>query len=124
SSVTMIRSMRQVTKRFTGWSEILRTLLTAAICLAPAAALAQTGENVLVVVNDAVPDSARVGEAYAAARGVPDSHIVHLRTAVEESVSRQVYVETIENPIRAWIARYRLHDQILYIVLTKGVPIR
>ena len=34
------------------------------------------------------------------------------------------YVRTIEEPIADWLMAHRLQDQILYIVLTKGIPLR
>ena len=38
--------------------------------------------------------------------------------------ARDVYARQIEQPIWACIASLRAHDRILYIVLTKDVPIR
>lgn len=106
-------------------SSLLRRAALAALWLSAAGpALAQTGANVLVVVNDASADSARIGSAYAAARSVPADHVVHLQTATAESIDRQDFVRSIEAPIAAWITRHGLQDQILFIVLTKGVPLR
>jgi uncharacterized protein (TIGR03790 family) len=99
-------------------------VLALVLGLAPAAAIAQTGANVLVVVNDASPDSVRIGQAYATARRVPDVQVVHIVAPSAESIERADFQAAIETPIRNWIVKHRLHDQILYIVLTKGVPIR
>ena len=94
------------------------------LLLAGTPVLAQTGANVLVVVNDASADSGRIGEAYAAARSVPTDHVVHIDAPTAESIDRREFQRTIENPIGSWISRHGLQDEVLFIVLTKGVPIR
>ena len=85
---------------------------------------AQTVANVLLVINDTSGASVEVGNYYAKARQVPDRNIVRIKTAQTDSVSRVVFEETIEAPVAAWLNRQLLQDQILYIVLTKGVPLR
>ena len=90
----------------------------------PGIARAQTPENVLIVVNATVPDSIQVGEYYQRKRRVPTDHLVRLSTSADEQIPRDVYERQIEGPISTWIARRRAHDRILYIVLTKGVPLR
>jgi uncharacterized protein (TIGR03790 family) len=90
----------------------------------PADAAAQTGANVLVVINLSSPASKQVGEYYATARMVPEKNVVRITTATAETVERPDYERTIEQPISAWLARHSLQDQVLYIVLTKGVPLR
>ena len=112
-----------LTSRSMKWFLILAAAL-ADILATPHEAHAQSGANVLVVVNAASPDSIRVGEAYVAARSVPATHVVHLTAPTTESVDRQEYLQSIEEPISAWIRRHNLHDQVLFIVLTKGIPIR
>ena len=96
-----------------------------AISLAYAAgAAAQSAENVAVVINDASAASRRIGEYYASKRGVPATNIIHINTTQDEEIDRRTYAIAIEWPIRSRIAQQRLHDRILYIVLTKGVPLR
>lgn len=97
-------------------------LLLAAI--APATASAQSAQNVLLVINEQSPDSIRVGDHYVRARSIPASNIVRIKTAAIESIGRNVFEQAIENPIAEWIGARLLHDQILFIVLTKGIPIR
>jgi uncharacterized protein (TIGR03790 family) len=89
-----------------------------------AAAEAQSAENVAVVINDASAASRRIGEYYASKRGLPASNIIHVNTTQDEEVDRRTYATSIEWPVRARISQQRLHDRILYIVLTKGVPLR
>ena len=104
----------------------LRVAVLAAIALsAPAASgHAQTPENVAVVINDASPVSQRVGEYYIRQRNIPASNVIHIRTSGEDAIGREAYVATIELPIGAALYRERLLDRVLYIVLTKGVPLR
>ena len=105
---------------------MLRTLGSglALLVLAVASAQAQTGANVLLVVNDASPDSVKIGAAYAAAHSLPEHHVVHLHGPTTESVERSEFQRSIEGPIGSWLSRHNLQDQVLFIVLTKGVPIR
>jgi uncharacterized protein (TIGR03790 family) len=89
-----------------------------------AAAQAQSGENVVVVINDASAGSRRIGEYYASKRGLPAANIIHINTTQDEEIDRRTYATAVEWPIRLRISQQRLHDRILYIVLTKGVPLR
>lgn len=104
---------------------LVRTSLAAFVLILCAnGAWGQTGANVAVVINEASPASARIGEHYAAKRAVPASNIVRIKAPLTESVSRADYARTIEGPIGAALARHALQDQVLYIVLTKGVPLK
>ena len=62
-------------------------------------------ENVVIVVNDAVPESARLGEYYALKRGIPADNICHIKTVGTEVVTREAYAETIEAPIREFLKK-------------------
>jgi uncharacterized protein (TIGR03790 family) len=92
--------------------------------LLPATAHGQSAENVLLVINESSADSVRVGAHYAKTRSIPATRVVRIKAPVTEAVSRASYATSIEAPIAAWLARYLLQDQILFIVLTKGVPLR
>src|SRR5688572_15345612 len=84
---------------------------------------AQSAENVAVVINDNSPDSQRIGEHYARTRSLPASDVLRIRVSPVETVERGVYVSSIEVPIAAAIRHAGLHDRVLYLVLTKGVPL-
>lgn len=105
-------------------SSILFALVTACTVGSARVALAQTAENVAVVINDNSAASRLVGDYYVKRRQIPASHVFHIRTVSEDSISRPAYVASIERPLAAGIARENLQDQILYIVLTKGIPLR
>ncbi|HUL72422.1 MAG TPA: TIGR03790 family protein [Vicinamibacterales bacterium] len=106
----------------------MRNVLAAAVlALAlpwPAPALAQSADNVLVVINDASQESVQIGEYYVHKRAVAQDHVVRLKTAVTEAINRAEYVRSIEQPVGEWLIKNSLEDKILYIVLTKGVPLR
>jgi len=85
---------------------------------------AQDGTNVLLVVNDTSPDSQMIGAHYAEARHVPAGNVVHIKTAVVDGVERSRFDAEIEGPIAEAIAHAAAQDRILYIVLTKDIPLR
>lgn len=85
---------------------------------------AQTAENVAVVVNDNSPASQKIAEYYTTKRSIPAANVVHIRTSLDDAIDRRVYVSTIEEPIGSALTRGGLQDRILYLVLTKDVPLR
>ena len=100
-------------------------LSLAIIALAlPWPAAAQSAENVAVVINTASPDSQRVAEHYIAARQIPEANVFRIATTTDETIERAEYARTIEEPLAAAIRRAGLHDRLLYLVLTKGIPLR
>ena len=100
-------------------------LVTTVMLLASAAhATAQSPENVAVVVNDASPASQQIAEYYVRKRAIPATNVIHIKAPTTDEVSRQVYAGAIEAPIAAALARENLQDRVLYLVLTKGIPLR
>jgi uncharacterized protein (TIGR03790 family) len=87
-------------------------------------AVAQTAANVMVVINDASPESVRVGEHYVAKRRIPAENVVRLKTAIADEMDRVSYELFIERPISINLTQHASQDLIHYIVLTKGVPLR
>jgi uncharacterized protein (TIGR03790 family) len=102
----------------------MRFVSLALLLLFAATVHAQTSDNLLVVINDASPVSVQVGEYYARKRAVAQDHIVHIKTVVTDSVERLEYARSIESPIASWLWARGLQDKVLYLVLTKGVPLR
>jgi len=106
-----------------------RGLVGAVLCLTVSLAAApavhgQSAENVAVVVNDNSADSQRIAEHYARTRGLPPSNVLRIQTSSDEAIGRDAYVRTIEQPLALAIRRAGLQDRLLYLVLTKGVPLR
>ena len=103
----------------------LRTVFAVGLCvLAAAPAHAQSGENVLLVQNEASEESKQIAARYAQARNIPSANILSLKFPVADELDRTAYDVLIEGPISEWFTRNSAHDRILYIVLTKGIPLR
>ncbi len=88
---------------------------------------AHSPESVLVVVNAANPDSVRIGEYYARKRSIPDAQVLRLEAMAADppdGIARQEFNTKIGGPIANWLARNQAQDRILFIVLTKGIPLR
>jgi uncharacterized protein (TIGR03790 family) len=90
----------------------------------PRVGFAQSAENVAVVINEESDASRRIGEHYARTRQLPPSNVLRIRTTTDEAIERSEYVRTIEEPLGRAIRQGGLQDRILYIVLTKGIPLR
>jgi len=84
----------------------------------------QTGENVLLVVNQASPISRQIGEYYASRRHVPPANVCRLNAKLDEEISRDDFDRQIDAPIAAFLRAGHLEEKILYIVTTSGVPLR
>ncbi|HKV98474.1 MAG TPA: TIGR03790 family protein [Vicinamibacterales bacterium] len=98
--------------------------LLATLLALPRAAYPQSADNVAVVINDASPASVQIGEYYAKKRAIAQDHVLHIKTATTDDIERGEFSRTIQSPLGEWLGKSNLQDKILYIVLTKGVPIR
>src|SRR5579863_952131 len=101
----------------------LLLLLLAFVCSVPAAR-AQTGDNVLLVVNRNSAASRAVADYYRPRRSVPLENICYIETAPVEEIEWQVFQEEIERPIGECLKKENLQEKILYIVTTLGVPLK
>lgn len=103
-------------------------MLVAVLMIAPATTRlrAQSVENIVVVVNTSSAESVRIGEHYARKRGIPQDNLLRLKLDPElgDEIGREQYERWIKGPLAAWFARTAAHDRILYLVLTKGIPLR
>jgi len=100
-----------------------RILLPSALILCQTA-LCQTGENVLLVVNQASPLSQNIAEYYAGRRHIPAGNICRLNVKPDEDIQRDEYQARIADPIAAFLREHHLEDKILYLVTTAGLPLR
>lgn len=78
--------------------------------------------HVLVVYNAASESGKQIADYYAARRRIPGSNIVSINCSDSEEISEVDFQRAIEAPIRAAVTSNS--NQIDYIVLTKGIPIR
>jgi uncharacterized protein (TIGR03790 family) len=100
-------------------------VLTCVALLTPVtSAVAQSGQNVLLVVNEASPLSAQIADHYAVVRAVPQVNVVRVKVAVTDEIARADFERLVEAPLAQWLTRTASQDRILFIVLTKGVPLR
>jgi uncharacterized protein (TIGR03790 family) len=110
--------------RLTGRRALLLALW---LCINPwrvPTAAAQSAENVAIVVNQNSSVSQRIGEYYARKHALPSTNVIRIKTSTDETVDRLTYLTTIETVIAAALTRQNLQDRILYLVLTKGIPLR
>jgi uncharacterized protein (TIGR03790 family) len=94
-----------------------------AFLLAPPA-FAQSGANVLLVVNEASADSVSIADHYARARGVPAGQVLRLKLEAADEIERESFNTQIHWPVASWLLTHAAQDRILYIVLAKGIPLR
>ncbi len=89
--------------------------------------------EILIVVNEESEISRAIGRYYRAARQIPASNVVGVRTPLrdatlsdprDETTSNANYARRIRDPIQAFLTSDGLADQIRVIVTTKGVPLR
>jgi uncharacterized protein (TIGR03790 family) len=85
---------------------------------------AQTAENVLVVINNDSEISRKIGEYYAGRREVPGANLCRIAVTDREEISWQVYRSDVEQAVAGCLKSGGLKEKILYIVTTKGVPLK
>jgi uncharacterized protein (TIGR03790 family) len=85
---------------------------------------AQSAANVLLVINDASEASRTIGDYYARKRAILPANTCHVTTGTDDGISRVNFDQQIQLPISRCIAGTFGQDRIIYIVLTKGVPLR
>jgi uncharacterized protein (TIGR03790 family) len=95
-----------------------------AILFVPVAARGLTPDQVLIVANERSPISMKVAEYYQRARSIPQRQVARIRTDPREEIDRETFRREVAQPIATHLLQHRLPDQILVIVLTKGVPLK
>jgi len=85
---------------------------------------AQSGDNVLLVVNKNDSVSRQIGDYYRPRRSVPLKNVCYLSTTTDEEIDWRTYSEQVEAPIAACLKKAGLVDQVLYIVTTLGMPLK
>jgi uncharacterized protein (TIGR03790 family) len=84
----------------------------------------QTGEHVLVVINQSDPASKEIGEYYRPRRAVPEKNVCSLAMPSSEEIDWPTYERQIERPVGECLKKAGLAEKVLYIVLTLGIPLR
>jgi uncharacterized protein (TIGR03790 family) len=96
---------------------LLALLLAAPLC-------AQTGENVLLVVNRADALSRQIADYYRPLRSVPAANVCHLDSTSDEEIDWFTFQKSIEKPVADCLTQGGLREKVLYIVLTAGIPLK
>ena len=104
-------------------SGVSSTLLLLLLLLAAIPLCAQTGENVLLVVNQTSPLSRQIADYYRPRRSVPAKNVCSLDSTSDERIDWATYQKSIERPIGECLTKAGLQEQVLYIVLTAGIPL-
>ena len=94
------------------------------ILLTTSTLLAQTGENVLLVVNGNDAASREIGEYYRTRRNIPARNVCTLAAPPEEEIDWTAYHQAIERPVGDCLKKNGLQEKTLYIVTTMGVPLK
>ncbi|UCG33186.1 MAG: TIGR03790 family protein [Phycisphaerales bacterium] len=77
-------------------------------------------QNVLVVIDDADPDSLAIGEYYVTLRDIPECNVLRLNAPVLNTFND--VINNLATPIKDYVVAEGIGYQIDYIVLTKGIP--
>ncbi len=86
--------------------------------------VADDARRVLVVTNAQDPSSERIGRYYAKRRKIPVDHQLAISVSAEDEVSLDTYRARIEEPVRQHLRANGIADEVDFIVLIRGVPIR
>jgi uncharacterized protein (TIGR03790 family) len=77
--------------------------------------------HVAVVMNTNSPASVAIAKYYAEARGVPDSHIIAVKTSTGDDIDPNEFKSGILAPVMSAVHGLK---SIYYLVTTKGIPLR
>ncbi len=83
-----------------------------------------TPDQIVLVVNDTVPESRRLAEYYAKVRGIPQGRIIALTLPAADEISFDQYESDVFAPIRRFLIQNKLENQVTCLVTFYGVPLR
>ena len=89
-------------------------------CVSSASALGP--EDVFILTNKNVPESAALAEYYCQKRGVPRAHILAFDLPAEEDMSRATYNDRLATPLRTKLADQK--DKAKVLLSMYGIPLR
>ncbi len=98
----------------------MRTLLGLLLCASTLPAL--TPDEIIIVVNRAVPSSVELGDYYAKARNIPKDNIVALVLTRDEEITRAEYDQWFVKPLREALAERK--NKVKCLLFMSGVPLR
>ena len=80
-------------------------------------------DDVALILNTASDSSVMIGEYFAAAREIPERHILRIDAPVSETINDAQF-EAMRSEIERLLTERNLVDSINYLVTTKGLPLR
>lgn len=81
-------------------------------------------EQIVIIINEEVPESKQVGEYYAAKRKIPAKNICRVKCGTKEIIDTYEYRRLIEKPVKQFLEKTGLNKTAEYLVLAKGMPLR
>lgn len=108
----MMRAFRLIAGAVT----VLMTLAGSARALEP--------DELLLIVNQNVPESRKLAEFYVNARRVPAGRILALPLPVGDDITQVAYERMLAGPVRAHLKEQGLAEQVTCLVTFYGVPLR
>jgi uncharacterized protein (TIGR03790 family) len=103
----------------------MRTASVAAgVLLIVSALLAQSGANVMIVVNGNDAVSRQIADYYRPRRAIPAGNVCRIATTSEEEIDWSTYTQQIETPTADCLKKAGLQETVLYIVTTMGIPLK
>lgn len=61
---------------------------------------------------------------YKKIRGLDNKNVFKINTYPQEEISRNLFEKEIKEPLKRFLLKNEMQDQIFYIVTTKGVPLK
>ena len=107
-----------------------QTLFFLGVLLAAAPAFALRPDQIALVINARVPESKALAELYAQQRHIPDGRIIEINTdpgstiSPSEDIAFADYDSQVAGPVRDFLTRHQLADQVTCLVTFWGVPLR
>ncbi|MEM9112279.1 MAG: TIGR03790 family protein [Myxococcota bacterium] len=96
-----------------------------ALLFLPGAALAVPGpDSTVVVASSSVAESLQLGQVYAEARGLPDSHVCTVPVDDRNTIDFAEYIASFETPLLRCLQEGGIEDRIEAFVIARGLPIR
>src|SRR5687768_1353867 len=104
--------------------QVLGALLVLLASAGAKPALGLEPEQLLLIVNQNVPESMKLAEFYANARRVPAGRILALPLPVGDDITQVAYERVLAAPVRAYLKEKGLAEQVTCLVTFYGVPLR
>ncbi len=81
-------------------------------------------DSVLLIINKNSAISQKIGSYYQKKRKIAKLNVCSVDAPVDEEIDREIYNKNVKLPISDFLKSRRIEGKILYIVTTKGLPLR